>query len=186
MSMGGSNQIPETEEERALAEVAEHKFQYYKDHYAPMEDKFMERVDNMDKKGSYDFVRGAAGSSASRAFGDAKRGVRSQMEQQGLNPASGRYQGTMDAMTREQGGAASETMTRAGNQQQDEYVQGLANVTAIGRGQATNAQHGLSDVAYSASQDAASRAEDSFNRRHATGQLAGMAAGAGLQHINRE
>ncbi len=73
-------------------------------------------------------------------------------------------------------------MGRGQFEQENQQVQGLQNIVAMGQGDAGQAQAGLSTVASYAQSDARSEAVQSFNRRSANLQLLGQVAGAGTRY----
>lgn len=175
---GKGGGVKETKEELALAEVAEQKWKYYQDNYKPIENEYMNRVDQMDSDGSYGFVKGAAGSSTAAAFENPKQQVAQQLQTSGVNPNSGKYKTTMSGLADAQGASAADSMSRAQIDQQDQFIQGVSNVSAMGRGQATTAQAGLSDVASTAAGKAQSDATNAWNNRAALNSSLGTVAGA--------
>ena len=74
--------------------------------------------------------------------------------------------------------ATTENMTMAENSVDDQYVGGLKNISAIGRGQSATAQAGLGDIANTAASKATSDAVSAFNRKAGTINAVGSIAGA--------
>lgn len=183
---GGGGGVKETKEEQALAEVADQKWKYYQDNYKPIENEYMKRVDEIDSEGAYGFVKGAAGSSTAAAFETPKQQMAQQLQESGVNPNSGKYKSSMSGLSDAQGSSAADLMSRAQIDQQDQYIQGVSNVSAMGRGQATAAQAGLSDVAGTAASQARSDATNAWNERAALRSSVGAVAGAAAHGaINR-
>lgn len=175
---GKSQSVKETKEERALAEVAQKKWTYYNENYLPLENEYMRKVDAQDTDGARDFATGMAASATTAEFGDAAKEVASGMEEHGINPNSGKAKFTMSGLSDAQAGASSEAKAQALNSQDDAYVGGLSNVVAIGNNKSTTATAGLSELAQTAQQKAASSAQDDWNNKAATTNTLGNVAGA--------
>lgn len=183
---GDAPSVKETKEEQALAEVAQKKWQYYQDNYRPLEDEYMSQVDNLDSEGAYDFASGTAASAATAAFDGARKNMASDLQGAGINPNSGKYKSGMAGLADAEAMSSADNKSRAMTSQQDEYVTGLSNVSAIGRGQSTNAQAGLSDLAQSANAKAANDAGNAWNNKAATIGAAGSLFGAGAHEYAKE
>lgn len=175
---GKAATVKETREERALAEVAQKKWTYYKDNYQPLENEYMRKVDAQDTDGARDFATGMAASATTAEFGGAAKEVASGMAEHGINPNSGKAKFTMSGLSDAQAGASSEAKAQALNSQDDAYVGGLSNVVAIGNNKSTTATAGLSELAQTASAKAANDAQNSFNNRAARLSAIGSVAGA--------
>lgn len=176
---GDAPSVKETKEEQAFAEVSGKKWQYYQETFRPLEDAFMEDVNELNTDAARGFASGAAASSTTAAFDDARKATSENLTNSGVNPASGKYQATMVGLADAEGYSSSENKAMAKNSVDDSYVGGLSNISAIGRGQSTSTQAGLSDFASSASNKAARDAEREFNSQAANLDAAGSLAGAG-------
>jgi len=177
---GDAPSVKETQEEKAYAEVASDKWRYYQDNFRPLEDAYMDDVNSLNTDGARDFASGAAASSTAAAFDEARQGTSQALTSAGINPASGRYQSAMSGLRDAEGMASTENRAMAKNSVDDSYVGGLQNISAIGRGQSTTTQAGLSDLASSASSKAASDAYGAFNKQAANINAVGSLAGAGI------
>jgi len=179
---GGDNDIKDTPEQRYLAQVAAEKWNYAQEKLAPLENQYMEHVDNMDSEGNMSYIRGrtmqAQTQAQSQAQGDLSRGL----GRAGINPNSGRFQGDQTGLSLDIAKAGGENLGRAQFEQDNQKVMGLQNITAIGQGQSGRAQAGLSRMAQESSSDAISDTQKAFNRRSANLQLIGTVAGAGTRY----
>jgi hypothetical protein len=178
---GKDPKVRETKQEVALAEVAEKKWQYYKDTFRPLEDEYMKQVGDMDSDGARQFATGTAASATTAAFGDAHKRMESSLQDQGVNPNSGKYKTSVMGLADAEAMSSADNKSRALTSQEDAYVGGLTNVSAIGRGQSTTAQAGLSDLARSSSTKAASDAGNAYNNRASLINAAGSVFGAGAE-----
>lgn len=183
---GGSASVKETKEEQALADVAAKKWQYYQETYRPLEDAYMAQVGELNSQGSYDFAGGTAASATTAAFDGARQNMAEAMQQQGVNPNSGKYKSGMSGLSDAEAMSSADNKSRALTSQQDEYVTGISNISAIGRGQSTTAQAGLSDLAQAANQKAASDAGNAWNSKAATTNAVGGLFGAAAHEYTKE
>lgn len=176
---GDAPSVKETQEEKAFADIAAQKWKYYQDNFKPLEQAYMDDVNSLNTDGARDFASGVAGSATTAAYGEAANRAAKSLADVGINPASGKFQATMGEIATDQGAASSENQAMAKNSVDDQYVVGLQNISAIGRGQSTTAQAGLSDLASSAANKAAGDAYSSFNNKAATLNAVGTVAGLG-------
>ena len=185
MSGGGGksdNTIKDTPEQRHAAQVAAEKWNFAQNNLAPLENQYMDNVEDMDSEGRMSFIRGRSNQSSMGNLSQGLQQVDAQLGQAGINPNSGRWQGTQSDMAEQSAQQGGETMGRAQFQQRAEKIKGMQNIVAMGAGEATQAQAGLSDIASASARDARSDATNSFNRRSANLQLLGSAAGAAANY----
>lgn len=179
---GGDNTVKDTPEQRQLAAVAAEKWNFAQGRLAPLEDAYMEQVGQMTDPSKMSYIRGrtmqAQGQAASELTGQAGR----QLQQGGIDPSSGRYQGAMTGLNLDLAQTGGDTLGRAQFEQENQQIQGMQNIVAIGQGQAGQAQAGLAGLASQSAADARSSAVNSFNRRSANLQLLGQVAGAGVNY----
>lgn len=176
---GGSNTVKDTPEQRQLAQVAAEKWNFAQEKLAPLENAYMESVGDMTSDANMSYIAGRTMQSQQQAVSDASEQVGLQLGQAGIDPSSGRFQLAMNDIALGGASAGGETLGRAQFEQENQQVQGLQNIVAIGQGQAGQAQAGLSGVAAQSAQDAQQTAANRFNRRSANLQLLGQVAGAG-------
>nr|WP_298166493.1 hypothetical protein [uncultured Pseudomonas sp.] len=174
----GDNTIKDTPEQRYAAKVAAEKWNFAQTTLAPLENEYMARVEDLDSKGRMSYLRGVTNQSSQAQLSQGLQVVGDQLGQAGINPNSGRYNGTLTDLTQESALQGGETMGRAQFQQEAEKIRGMQNIVAIGSGEAGQAQTGLSDIASQSAADARSAAANSYNRRSANLQLLGGIAGA--------
>lgn len=185
MSGGGGksdNTVKDTPEQRYAAQVAAEKWNFAQNNLAPLEDQYMANVEDMDSEGRMSYIRGRANQSSMGGLSQGLQQVDQQLGQAGVNPNSGRWQGTQADLAEQSAQQGGETMGRAQFQQRAEKTKGMQNIVAMGAGEATQAQAGLSDIASASARDARNDATNSFNRRSANLQLLGAAAGAATNY----
>ncbi|WP_428398317.1 hypothetical protein [Marinobacter salarius] len=182
MSKGGGNDIEDTPEQRYLAQVAAEKWNFAQEELAPLENKYMESVDDMDSESKMSYIRGRTMQAQTQAQSQAQNELSKGQGRAGINPNSGRAQGDQTGLALDIAEAGGENLGRAQFEQDNQKIMGLQNVTAIGQGQSGRAQAGLSRMAQESSNDAVSDAKQAFNRRSANLQLVGTVAGAGTRY----
>lgn len=179
MTMGGGSDKPkDTPEQRNLAAVAAEKWNYSQKNLAPLQNQYMEYVDQMDSTQNKDYIRGRTLQGQNQAHGGASEELHKGLATGGIDPSSGRYQGAMNDMSTDMGVSGGENLGRALFEQDGQKIMGLQNIVAMGDGQATKAQSGMSGLAQQSVSNNISNAKNSFNRRSANLQLVGNVAGA--------
>lgn len=185
MSGGGGssdNTIKDTPEQRHLAQVAAEKWNFAQERLAPLENQYMESVSQMTDDDRMSYIRGRTMQSQQQTTSQAFQQTGQQLQQGGIDPSSGRYQGAMSGVAMDGAEVGGETLGRAQFEQENQQIQGLQNIVAIGQGQAGQAQTGLAGLADQSASDARSAATNKFNRRSANLQLLGQVAGAGTAY----
>lgn len=182
MGKGGSNEIKETEAQKAAAGVAMEQWDLYKNDLQKYEDIFIEKVDDLNSEGEFDKLAGTASLGAAKTFGDARKGQADAMAASGIDPTSGRYQETMAGLETDQALSQTDTANRAQSSQQDRHVAGLKDVVSIGAGQKAESLAGMGDVATTSLRKSVNDAQISFQNRHATAGMVGTVLGAGTAY----
>lgn len=177
-SGGGSTKVEETAEQKAAAKIAAEKWTFSQEKLAPLENRYMANVEDMDSAGRMSYIRGATNQASMGNLSQGLQQVGSQLGLAGINPNSGRWTGTQADLAEQNAQHGGETLGRAQFQQGAEKITGLQNIVAMGAGQSTQAQAGLGDIAAQSAATARSDAVNSFNRKSANLQLLGAAGGA--------
>lgn len=182
MGKGGSNEIKETEAQKAAAGVAIEQWDLYKTDLQQYENLFMEKVDDLNSEQEYSKLAGTASLGSAQAFGDARSGTANNLAAGGVDPTSGKYQAAMNTLETDQALSQTDTTNRAQSTQQDKHVAGLKDVVSIGSGQKAEALAGIGDVANASLRKASVDAQTSFQKRQATAGLVGTVVGAGAAY----
>lgn len=181
---GGSNEVKETSEQKALAKIAAERWNYAQQEFAPYQQKYMDKVEKINSQDQFNKVGGEVNQSYAHEFGKATDNLQTQMTAAGVDPSSGKFQTGLGDMTVNQGSATADGQNRADTTQSDRYVAGLENVVNMGQGKASSAEAGLGDVAALSGQKASRDAVAAFQNRQdnmdAVGTIGGMAASYGL------
>lgn len=181
MGKGGSNEIKETEAQKAAADVASEQWSLYKNDLQQYEDLFMDKVEDLNSEREYDKLAGTAALGTAQSFGEARSGLADSLAAGGVDPTSGKYQSAMSNLEADQALSQTDTTNRAQSSQQDRYVAGLKDVVSIGAGQKAEALAGMGDAANTSLRKAASDAQTSFQSKQATAGLVGAVGGAALR-----
>lgn len=163
---GDAPQQKETEQEKAMAEVAAEQWARYKEVGIPAREAFFKKVDDSGTEPANTFARGTAASATTAKYGDL--GLKTKPAGQ-FKLAMARAK---DAGTNTSGASLS---------QEDMHVGGLQDVVAMGQGEATQARAGLSDLAQMASQKASADATDEYNSQADNAAAAGTLVGGAYQ-----
>ncbi|MFM5393148.1 hypothetical protein ACEUAB_03170 [Aeromonas veronii] len=182
MGKSGSNEIKETEAQKAAAAVASEQWELYKNELQQYEDLFMGKVDELNGDEAHRNVAGTVALGTAQGFGEARKELGNSLAASGHSPTSGRYQAQMNELETEQALSEEDTTNRAQSSQQDRYVAGLKDVVSIGAGQKAEAMASMGDVAGASLRKAVGDAQRSFESKQATAGLIGTLAGAGTAY----
>lgn len=189
MGGGDAPEVEETPEQKELARIAAEKWGKYQETYVPMENRYMERIDDMASEWQGDFVAGAANQSIQSEFSDAQKDIERRQFNTGVNPNSGRFDAATTGLSEARATEGAKAETGARVEQEDAYITGLSNVVKLGQGQSIDAQQGLSEVASNSAARANNAArmeyEDHASTRNMVGTAGGMAASYGLNQMNK-
>lgn len=175
---GDAPEQKETEQERALAEVANEKWSRFKEVGAKAQDDYMGKVKDMGTEASSKFARGAAASATAAEFSKAPL-----LTRPGLSLASPAVKSSMLGLALDRAKSSGENTMGAALSREDQHAGGVQSVVAMGEGESAAAQSGISDVAGMAAQKAGLDAVEKFNSRAAKMSAAGTLVGAGLQGL---
>jgi hypothetical protein len=187
MSGGGGGKIDETEAEKAQAEVALQRWGDYQDIFKPFENQYMQEVDQMNSAATMDRASNLALNPIAKTFAQEGANIQRGMNASGVNPNSGKAMTSKDMVADAQASAEVDATSRTTSTQQDNYVGGLQNISAMGQGQATNAIMGMGDVASRSQSYAVDSARDAMadqnNLRSGIGAIVGAGASYGTGTI---
>lgn len=175
--MGKGSKPKETEEQRALAEIAAQRFNRYKEVFAPLEDQYIQQVFDVRDQPNYETAGGLAAAEFQKGFQKGQENLANEMFQQGVDPSSGAFQENSAALRRAQAVGQGLGVSGAKVANTDRFYKGLQGVMAIGQGQAADAIDGLGGIARQSQERANAAAESAFNRSSAI--RSGVAAGLG-------
>lgn len=185
MCMGsGGGEIEETELEKETARIALEKYNYLQPQLKAAEDFYFNEVQGLNDESNYSRLAKDVGVTTHAQFDDAGRAVSEKMKAEGIDPSSGRFQGTLDELSTRAGGVSSDATNKAQTTLQDSALTGMSNLVAMGEGKSAQAIDGMMDVANTASSYARqATSEEAQRQRNKNGTLAFM-AGAGYEASN--
>ncbi|EGR6730039.1 hypothetical protein I7877_001111 [Salmonella enterica] len=175
---GGSNEIRETSQQKAQAEIAMKQWRLYSDRLKPMENLFMSKVDRLNDDDKYQNLAGVTNLGYQKQFGEARSQTAGQLTAAGVDPSSGKFQEAMNALNSEQATGQTDTTSRAQTSQADKYIAGLQDVVALGAGQKADALQGYNSLAETSLQKAGMDAQSAYMRRQGNASLVGAGLGA--------
>ena len=175
--MGKGSKPKETEEARALAEIAAQRFNRYKEVFAPLEDQYIQQVFDVRDQSNYETAGGLAAAEFQKGFQTGQENLQNEMFQQGVDPSSGAFQENSAALRRAQAVGQGLGVSAAKVANTDRFYKGLQGITAIGQGQAADAIDGLGGLARQSQERANAAAEAAFQKSSAI--RSGVAAGIG-------
>lgn len=142
----------------------------------------MEDVDSLNDQSKYDNVAGATNLQYQQQFGKARQQAAQQLTASGVDPSSGKFAGSLDQLTQDQVAGQIDTTNRAQTSQQDKFVAGLQDVTALGAGQKAEALSGFQSIANASGQRARQDAQTALSNQQATQGLVGAGLGAAASY----
>lgn len=186
MSKGGSSDIPETEEQRALAEVASEKWAMFESEFKPVRQEFINEMLANNNESKYTDLAESVSTDAAVMLEKEAQGAAGNLAAQGVDPTSGRYQATMGKIASDSAVITADTVNRAQSTQQSQYLQGLGNVMAMGEKKSMQATQGLSDVATASVESAMRSASDKAQSRSDAKTGLGLVIGAGYDMMTKK
>ncbi|ECD9469699.1 hypothetical protein CM24_002907 [Salmonella enterica subsp. enterica] len=175
---GGSNEIKETSQQKAQAEIAMKQWRLYSDKLKPMENIFMADVDKLNNKEKYQNLAGVTNLGYQKQFGEVRHQAANQLAAAGVDPSSGKYQEAMNDIAGEQAIGQIDATNRVQSSQADKYIAGLQDVVALGAGQKADALQGYNSLAENSLRKAGMDAQAAYMRRQGNASLVGAGMGA--------
>lgn len=178
---GGKPEAPDdTEESKALAEVAAKRWNRYQQVFVPLENAYIKDVMDTRSRGTYETVGAMASADYAGQFDAANHQLADEMVQQGVDPSSGVFMGNSAALRKAQAVKQAGGVAAAKVDNTSRFYDGLSSIIGMGQGQATEAIGGLQSVATRSTERAMRDASDAFSNASATragiGQIVGTAA----------
>ena len=178
--MGGGGDAPEVEEtaaERALAETSAMKWKDYQENFVPLENQYMQRVNDLGTENAQGLVGNQARSQVMSQMQGQNSGLAKQSFQQNLDPTSGAFKTKSMALNN----AIQKTRENAANNAQfaaeNSYIQGLGNIVAMGNGQETTAFNSMGNLAQQATGEAINDARNDFTKLQSDKEMTGAVVG---------
>lgn len=175
---GGSDPkpVPESDEERSLAEIAVERFVRYRDKYVPVENIAIDKTtDYLEDPG--DFGAGQANLATQTQYSALEPKLTTGLTLRGAKAGSGAFTGGVTGLVRDR--TRSSAMGQVGTDIY-ERAQGIHNIgqlIRLGQGQATEGLQGMTASADAASRQAIMDAQASAAARSAMRQFIGTGVG---------
>lgn len=177
-----ADQAKETAQERALAEVAVQKMADFRTKWLPLQRQFGADVTQMGRADSSERRRatGVASTENEVRFSGAQEGLQGAMREAGIAPSSSRFKLATTGLDADQATSRGMGFVAADAEIDDAYVQGLAKLTGMARGQSAGAVKSLGEVAGLSAARAANDANIAAANRAGNAQLVGQVGGLAL------
>lgn len=183
MASRNKGTVPETEAERALAELARAKFADYTSRWLPLQRQMAADVMKLSKPGTFEQrgIETVFGAETGKAFTGAERAAEAAEWSAGINPGSARSRMRAAGMAADRAASSGIGFSKAQQIIDDAYVRGLSALMAAGRGKAASTSSAMADAARLSQQAAYEDAAASAANRATNYGIAGTAAGYGLR-----
>ncbi len=172
---GGGVDIKDSEDQKAMAQIAKEKWQLYQSKFVPQENAWMADVASWNDADKYDQAAGKANAGTNSAYGHAMQ----QLLSQGGN--TGRINAGINDLALGMANTRNENTNRMQISQQDQYVAGLQNIAQVGLGKETQALSTMSDAANISNAYAQQQAASDASNSNSWSELAGMGIGAAIR-----
>lgn len=181
-SKSNKGQLAETEQEKALAEVAVQAHMRYKNDWLPLQKRAIEITQGLNKPDSWERERARgraaeAGTEIDSVAEDVEKGDFNR----GIDAGSGNFIMRQAALGTERAKGVGIATGDAETSMDDAYVQGLASIVKAGRQQSDIALEGMGRSAQTATKNAQAGAYRGAANRAGNAELAGTVIGAGVQ-----
>jgi len=185
MCFGGGGSDPEERKSRlALMEQASTMLQQYGDLFVPIENQYIENVQNTFDDSNYNRAMAGGSLAAAEAYEPGIRDQRRGAFNRGFDPSSGAFMAESEALQGAKARGMGMAAADRGITNTDMGYAGLQNIVRMGQGIQTDAFQGQMDVAASAADRIRGQAESDLRRSSTlqglAGTVTGAAAGIGL------
>lgn len=177
--MGKAKKEEETAAQRALAEVGRQQLDDFKRRWQPVQQRLARQITQAGSLGSFERRRAAtmAKTDTTAAFGRTAEGIDTSSAAAGDFGDSAHKLAIVGANA-DQATSSGLSTVAADQAVNDQTIQGLSAVTALGRGERAQAVDNMGRVAAISGQQAQADAEASLQSRMGNARLAATAAGA--------
>ena len=180
---GGDNKVKETADQKMQARIAAEKWQRAEKTLAPLQNLYMGKVAELNVDEAFDAASGVAAQGTLQAFSGANEQAQKKLNAQ-VNPNSGKAVTTIASLNDSLSESTGENSARAKQTTLQDYAIGESNIVAMGQGQSTNAQAGMSRLANASISKAGQDAQNAYNEKVNTANTFGSAAGLAAYSLN--
>jgi len=182
MGGGGSTEIEETEESKAQLEISQELWGRYQEQGIPVENEYIHHLtgQRINEDGEYEAT------TYGRVNADGTTRVDTTSSDVATEKAFGSQLHKVDpnrlnrinSIGQESADIGVDVGVESGLSQQTNTMQGIVNAAGMGKGREMEGLRSSIDLAFSAENDAAQAAQESFNRQGARQYVAGQVIGA--------
>ncbi|MCA9340020.1 MAG: hypothetical protein KDA17_03870 [Candidatus Saccharibacteria bacterium] len=187
---GGDADIEDTADQKALAKIAAERWVEYQRDFVPAENQYIDEMLNYDKESRQNNLESSSVAAVQAAYDEALDSDIDTLSSSGVNAGSGATISAINDNAADRAVAQTSNVNRTQQALQDQRVQGMKNVVALGNGQAAETLSGLNQIAANSASDAIDEAQISADRSRskygAIGTVAGMGARAALGSPDKE
>lgn len=179
---GGSSEVEETPQQRALAEYASNQMFDYEKRWLPVQKNLIAQAQEMGKADSSVRARseGRVAADSAATFGAAEGALEKTLANNGVMGSS-RSKLAIGGLADDAAKSKGLGITMADQQVDDAYTQALSALAATGRGERAAVGDSLAQQATTSARQATADAEASLAERAGTARTVGTLAGFGLQ-----
>ncbi len=176
--MGGNDKVKETEYEKELAKVYKEQWDVYQKDVVPMENIVIGDARSANDASVYEGIAGDTNLGYQKAFSKAGEQTLDNLAASGVDPSSGKAKGLLSDLSDEQASVSADATSRAQNDGQERYIDKMANVMAMGQGQAQSSVASLNDIAVNSQREAFQDASRSAQNKSSVLSTIGAVGGA--------
>lgn len=174
--------VKETESEKTAAQVAKKQYDFARS-LDFVRDEYESRIKQLDSISAERGITGKANLGAQQVAGHLNEQANTAMQQQGIDPSSGKALSAQQQITDISGDATGRAQAEAAFAQKSAALEGMNNRIAMALGEKTQAVAGLQDIAAGSQQLAAQRAANKLGNKQALMGAVGTAAGFGASGL---
>ena len=182
MGKGSSNEVKETAQQKALADVASQEWNRYQDVFVPLENQFIQKAQGMGAESNYKGLAGTTNTGFNEAYSQAQQQTQKGLNQAGVDPTSGKTTAAMNALAQNQMQEEGQATAQGQHNATQRYTGNLSNVMGMGKGQEKQSVAGLQEISSAATERANQRAINKANE--VSIPAAAVGAGASLAAAN--
>lgn len=179
---GGADEVPETSEEKALAEIAMGQLDRYEKTLAPFEDKWIKG--NEVTEGDREQVGGIVNADIAQRSAEGQQSLDRQSAKMGIGVGDGAKIAADTDLAVQNASGAARSQAAAGLAMSNRDIKGKMDAVSLLRGQGVDAMQGISDTASQASRDATNKAIDDRNTSQSIVSSAASGLGAYAAYKN--
>lgn len=181
----GPDKPKESKSEKAAANIAAKEYDFARQ-LDFVKDEYASRVERLGTDEMQDAVSGRVNIDAQKQTAGLAEAAEAGMQQQGVDPSSGRSAATMTNVTAASGESIGRTQAESEFALDSAHLEGQNNRIAMAMGEKTKAVAGLQDIARGANAKSIQKARNKFNDKAATSAAIGTAAGMGVSYYQNK